>query len=232
MTLITPFTPQTQSVAYLGPGVLQGTPGSGSGMLNLSSDSRFLPQPPPEASQAWPSAIRLISAFHEAPQARPSVEAPISPLHPTAASGIAPRIILLFSSTRGLLSGMVSKDPYPSHHANTSPFPIDTQPWVGAADLMGTSHHPPHAAAQPAWKVTGNFTVCPGNSVADTSNYTSHPGQPAQTSSPPALPPNWFLLKPQTHGQTSPPYFHKHRPLIMCLFKLQTVPHLEVAQMT
>ena len=80
---------------------------------------------------------------------------------------------------------MASKDPYPSHHADISPLPIGTQPLPGATDLTGVSHHPPHVPAQPARKVTGKFTVFLGNSMADTSNYTSHPGQTAQTSSSP-----------------------------------------------
>ena len=147
MTFITPPTSQPQGVASLVPRDLQGTPGSHNSVLKLSSDSMFLPPPPAEALQTWIIAGHLISAVHEEPQAKPSAKARIPPLHHMAASGIAPRIILAFSSTWRLLAGMVSKDPHPSHNANINPVPISTQPRLGAANLVGASQHPPHAPA-------------------------------------------------------------------------------------
>ena len=56
---------------------------------------------------------------------------------------------------------MVPKDTHPSHHANFGPSPIVTQLQLGAADLIGALHYPPHVVAGPARKVTSKVIVFP-----------------------------------------------------------------------
>ena len=214
MTLITP---QTRGVSSLAPGVTCRTPVSGRVVLKLFSDNRFLPQPLAEAHRHGPVPFTLSLPSTRYPRTGPMSRLPSHHCITWQPLALLPGSSSHLAAYGGCCQGWRPRIPTLHIMLTSALFPSATSPCQGP--LISRVYHttrPMFLPNQPG-KLQENslfFLATAWQIPAITQATQAKQLKPVLHQL--MQPPNWFSLEPQTHGQISLPYLHKHRPLITC----------------